>query len=126
MPDIVDMTPEEEHLDIPEGGSVNFTCRAVGIGKLYPDPYIIWRVGGNDIDCEILNCHQGLENGTSILTLKNITRANDGEYYCIAATNHTHRSTTRSKHWNVHVVDKQPGDIGQRILKRNAKVIDFG
>ncbi|KAI1696252.1 immunoglobulin domain-containing protein [Ditylenchus destructor] len=111
MPDIVDMTPEEERLDIPEGGSVNFSCRAVGIGKFFPDPHIIWRVNFTVVDCKVLNCHQESENGTSILTLKNINRTNEGEYYCDAVTTGRSRSRSSSKHWHVHVVDKQPGGI---------------
>ncbi|KAI1699252.1 immunoglobulin domain-containing protein [Ditylenchus destructor] len=86
MPDIVDMSPKEERLDIPEGGSVNFSCRAVGTGKLFPDPYIRWEVNGIALDCKAPDCHQESENGTSVLTLKNINRTNEGYYHCDAVT----------------------------------------
>ncbi|KAI1707227.1 nidogen-like domain-containing protein [Ditylenchus destructor] len=109
MPDIVDMTPEVERLVIPEGVSVNFSCRwALGSGKLFPDPYIIWKVNGSDLDCEAPDCHEESENGTSVLTLKNI-KQNESQYCCFPAINH--RRTSRGYCWNVIVVDKQPDDI---------------
>ncbi|KAI1710445.1 immunoglobulin domain-containing protein [Ditylenchus destructor] len=107
MPDTLDIGPEEERLEIPEGGSVNFTCRAV---RFFSAAYITWRVNGTDVNCQAPDCHQELKNGTSTLTLNNIKRENEGGYNC-AAYFMGYRRRTDSSRWVVHVVDKQSGDI---------------
>ncbi|KAI1716113.1 low-density lipoprotein receptor domain class A domain-containing protein [Ditylenchus destructor] len=124
MPDTVDMRPEVVRLDIPEGGSVNFSCGALR-GKFFsaPHSHFTWRVNFTVINCQAPDCHQESKNWTSTLTLKNIKRENEGGYNCEGNFMGNPRKTN-SKRWILHVVDKQPGDIDIDIITYGKEIPD--
>ncbi|KAI1696251.1 immunoglobulin domain-containing protein [Ditylenchus destructor] len=94
------MKPDENNLDIPEGDSLNLTCRAIGNFV----PVIKWRVNGTALNCVAPDCQQVSVNGTGTLTLKSLKRENEGAYTCEAFIDY--RNGLPNKNWIVRVADR--------------------
>ncbi|KAI1707224.1 nidogen-like domain-containing protein [Ditylenchus destructor] len=109
-PKIVDMTPDDVLLEIPEDDSLNLTCRAVG----HTVPSIKWRVNGTDMNCMSPDCQQVSENGTGTLTLENVKRENGGIYTCVAFDEYDSGTIPR-KDWVVKIVGRKPKEIPQKF-----------
>ncbi|KAI1716125.1 immunoglobulin domain-containing protein [Ditylenchus destructor] len=110
VPIFVDMKPDEVLLEILESDSFNLTCRAVA----FLVPSIKWRVNGTEINCTSPDCQQVSEDGTGTLTLKNVTRQNEGTYTCVAFDDYKVEIISK-KEWIVKVVDRKPKEIPQKV-----------
>ncbi|XP_034445775.1 basement membrane-specific heparan sulfate proteoglycan core protein isoform X2 [Hippoglossus hippoglossus] len=72
-------SPPEESIQAARGGSVTFTCQAVGV----PTPIITWRLNWGHIPVSG-RISMTSENGRGTLTIRDVKEADQGAYTCEA------------------------------------------
>ncbi|XP_077565304.1 basement membrane-specific heparan sulfate proteoglycan core protein isoform X7 [Stigmatopora nigra] len=72
-------SPPEESIQVARGGTVTFTCQAVGV----PTPIITWRLNWGHIPTSG-RISMTSENGRGTLTIRDVKEADQGAYTCEA------------------------------------------